>query len=77
MQPIAEYSTLYPETNSASLQVSQKDVVSFAKADMKNIINIGNNAYHTFFARTISVKFNEPNIKIVIIENLLLLHKII
>jgi hypothetical protein len=61
---IAEYSTLYPETNSASASGKSKGCLFVsAKAHIKKIINIGNNGikYHKFFcAITISFKFKEP-----------------
>jgi len=61
---IPEYSTLYPDTNSASASGRSKGCrfVS-AKADTKNLLLIGNNglAYHTSFcATTISVRFADP-----------------
>src|SRR6478672_11203911 len=62
--PIAEYSTLYPDTNSASASGKSNGCrfVS-ANADTKNLLLIGNNgsAYHTSVcALTISVKFADP-----------------
>jgi len=60
---IPEYSTLYPETNSASASGKSNGcrLVS-ARAHIKKIINIGNNGiqYQTFVcAQTISFKFND------------------
>lgn len=61
---IAEYSTLYPETNSASASGKSKGcLLVSANVQIKNTKNIGNNGiqYHKFFwAQTISVKFKEP-----------------
>jgi hypothetical protein len=61
---IAEYSTLYPETNSASASGKSKGCrfVS-AKIETKNLLLIGNSgtAYHTSrCALTIPVKFVVP-----------------
>jgi len=50
--PIAEYSTLYPETNSASASGrSNGCLLVSAKAQIKNSTKIGNNgnAYQTVF----------------------------
>ena len=63
-KPIAEYSTLYPETNSASASGKSKGCrfVS-AKALIKNIINLGNKgkAYQTVVWLSIIVeKFKDP-----------------
>jgi hypothetical protein len=62
--PIAEYSTLYPETSSASASGKSNGCLFVsAKAQIKNIKNIGNRGikYHKFFcAITISFKFKEP-----------------
>lgn len=65
---IAEYSTLYPETNSASASGKSKGcrLVS-AKAQIKKIINIGKSGikYQIFVcAITISFKFKDPARKI-------------
>jgi len=65
---IAEYSTLYPETNSASASGKSKGCLFVsANAQIKKMINIGNNGikYQTFFwAFTISFKFKDPDNKI-------------
>jgi hypothetical protein len=65
---IAEYSTLYPETNSASASGKSKGCLFVsAKAQIKKIRNIGNNGiqYQIFFcAFTISFKFKDPANKI-------------
>lgn len=65
---IAEYSTLYPETNSASASGKSKGcLLVSANAHIKKIINIGNNGiqYQIFFcALTISFKFKDPDNKI-------------
>jgi hypothetical protein len=63
-KPIAEYSTLYPETSSASASGKSKGCrfVS-AKAEIKNIINIGNRGTQYQIedcAITILVRFNDP-----------------
>ena len=63
-KPIPEYSTLYPETNSASASGKSKGCrfVS-ANADTQNIKNIGNKGIKNqiyFCAYTISVKLKEP-----------------
>ena len=62
--PIPEYSTLYPDTNSASAS-GRSNGCRFvsANADTKNLLIIGNNGltYHTVSCdRTISVKFADP-----------------
>jgi hypothetical protein len=61
---IAEYSTLYPETSSASASGKSKGCLFVsASAQIKKIMNIGNNGmqYQRFFcALTISFKFKEP-----------------
>ncbi len=65
---IPEYSTLYPETNSASASGKSKGcLLVSAKEHIKKIINIGNNGIqnHKFFcAITISFKFKDPDSKI-------------
>lgn len=65
---IAEYSTLYPETNSASASGKSKGCLFVsAKAQMKKTINIGNNGIQyqiDFCAFTISFKFKDPDNKI-------------
>lgn len=65
---IPEYSTLYPETNSASASGKSKGcLLVSAKEQIKKIINIGNKGiqYHKFFcAITISFKFKDPDNKI-------------
>ena len=65
---IAEYSTLYPDTNSASASGKSKGcLLVSARAQIKKTKNIGNRGiqYHIFFcARTISFKFKEPANKI-------------
>src|SRR5690606_34406986 len=63
-KPIAEYSTLYPETSSASASGKSKGkrFVS-AKAEIKNNKKLGNKGitYHIFFcAKIISFKLYEP-----------------
>lgn len=65
---IAEYSTLYPETNSASASGKSKGwrLVS-ARIQIKKTKNIGKigNAYQLYFcANTISFKFKDPANKI-------------
>lgn len=65
---IAEYSTLYPETNSASASGKSKGCLFVsAKAHIKKTINIGNNGiqYQMFAcAFTISFKLRDPANKI-------------
>lgn len=65
---IEEYSTLQPDTNSASASGKSKGCLFVsAKAQIKKIINIGNSGIqnHIFFcAITISIKFKEPVNKI-------------
>jgi hypothetical protein len=67
-KPIAEYSTLYPDTNSASASGKSKGCLFVsAKVQTKKIKNIGNNGrakYVLYCAFTISVKFSDPAHKI-------------
>ena len=63
-KPIAEYSVLYPETSSASASGKSKgDLLVSARPEIKNIINAGNKGttnHISFWAKTIWVKFKEP-----------------
>jgi len=65
---IAEYSTLYPDTNSASASGKSNGCLFVsANAQIKKIINIGNNGIQNQIyvcALTISFKFNVPVNKI-------------
>jgi len=71
---MAEYSTLYPETNSLSPSVKSKGgLFVSANAETKNIIKAGNNGITyqiSSCAFTISVKFKDPahNITAIIIK---------
>jgi hypothetical protein len=62
--PIAEYSTKYPATNSASASGKSKGCLFVsASAETKNIINKGNKGIQNqidLCANTISCKFKEP-----------------
>ena len=68
--PIAEYSTLYPETSSASASGRSKGCLFVsAKAETKNIKNKGKNGItnQTFFCDSIMVcKLNEPQHTIIV-----------
>ena len=61
---MAEYSTLYPATSSASASGRSKGArLVSAKAETKNTTNMGKSgiANHTvFWARTMSVRLREP-----------------